>query len=225
RILNASNARFYRLALHESTSDGSRLGRPGPAFALIGTDGGFVPAPVSVPDLTIAPAERFDVIVDFTGAGGRSFVLGNDASAPFPDGDDVVPTDVMLFKVGERSSGRDTSAIPPTLPAAPSPNPSTAVATRDLVLVEIASGADNPIMGLINTHWEDPVTESPRAGAVEVWRIINTTEDAHPIHVHLVQFHVLDRQPFDVSRFPERLIFTGPPMAPPTDERLAPKDT
>jgi spore coat protein A, manganese oxidase len=39
-------------------------------------------------------------------------------------------------------------------------------------------------------------TELPRVGATEVWEIINTTADAHPIHVHLVQFQVLSRQTF-----------------------------
>jgi spore coat protein A, manganese oxidase len=78
---------------------------------------------------------------------------------------------------------------------------------------------------LINAPWEDPVTETPNAGSVEVWRLINTTEDAHPIHVHLVEFQILDRQPFDASLYPDRLVFTGPRVQPPLNERPAFKDT
>ena len=97
--------------------------------------------------------------------------------------------------------------------------------TRDLVLSEQDSEAGSPIIALINTHWDEPVTEDPEAGSVEIWRLVNTTEDAHPIHVHLVQFQVLDRQPFDVGQFPDRLVFTGPAVQPPRNERPAIKDT
>ena len=227
RILNASNARFYHLTLNESSSHGVDLGRPGPAFNQIGTDGGLLPAPVRLTDLTIGPAERFDVIIDFAGADGKSFVLNNDAKAPFPDGDDIIPNDVMLFKVTKHPHGRDTSSLPRSLAPVPLLNPSSAAKTRDLTLSELDSAEPygNPIVGLINAPWEDPVTETPRAGSVEVWRLINITEDAHPIHVHLVQFQILDRQPFDASQYPDRLVFTGPRVRPPANERPAFKDT
>src|SRR4029077_3132398 len=68
-------------------------------------------------------------------------------------------------------------------------------------LNEIASEA-GPIEVLLNdTHWDDPITEFPGAGTTELWEIINTTEDAHPIHIHLVQFQLLDRQDFDTTGF------------------------
>lgn len=70
------------------------------------------------------------------------------------------------------------------------------------------------------------MTEAPRAGSVEVWRIINTTGDAHPIHIHLVQFQILDRQPFDPDAFAAgTLVFTGDRVQPPDNERPAFKDT
>ena len=225
RILNGSNARFYHLTLNGSTKDGERLGQPGPAFVQIGTDGGFLSAPVTLTDLTISPGERCDAVIDFSGADGSFFTLNNDARAPFPDGDDVVPPDVMLFKVTKRLGQRDTSTIPATLPAPAMLDPTAAVRVRDLLLLERASAQDNPVEALINTHYRQPVTETPRVGSTEIWRIINTTEDAHPIHLHLVQFQILDRQPFDVERFPPRLRFTGPLVPPPSHERGAPKDT
>lgn len=224
RIVNGSNARFYQSTLVEAGPDGTPNGSPGLLFIQIGTDGGYLPGPVSLQTLTIAPAERMDIVIDFAGAEGKFFLMTNDANAPFPDGDDVIPGDVMLFKVVPRV-GPDTSTIPQHLPAAPPLNPATAVRVRDLVLTETESDDGNPVVGLINTHWEDPVTESPRAGSTEIWRIINTTEDAHPIHVHLVQFQILDRQAFDPDQYPARLVFTGPRVPPPSNEFHAAKDT
>ena len=66
------------------------------------------------------------------------------------------------------------------------------------------------------------MTETPKAGSVEIWRLINTTGDAHPIHIHLVQFQVLDRQPFDMTNIDTTisppqittLTFTGPRVQP-----------
>src|SRR5262245_39711641 len=224
RLLNASNARFYHLTLNEADADGMSTGNPGPAFIQIGTDGGFLPAPVTLTDLLVGPAERFDLIIDFSGAKkGQSFVLNNDAKAPFPDGDDVIPADVMLFKVKDLS-GKDDSKVPAKLPAAPALKEAASVKTRDLVLIENASAQDNPIIGLINVRWDEPVTEKPKAGSTEIWRVINTTGDAHPIHVHLVQFNILDRTPFDPDMFPAKLVFTGDTEAPPANELGAAKD-
>ena len=45
--------------------------------------------------------------------------------------------------------------------------------------------------------WSDPITENPALNAIEIWELHNFTEDAHPIHIHEVQFQVVDRQPFD----------------------------
>src|SRR5262249_15787695 len=147
-----------------------------------------------------------------------------DAKAPFPDGDDVIPTDVMMFKVTRRLRGRDPSKIPSKLPGPEVLDPAAASVVRDLVLIENASALDNPIQGLISAHSSDAITETPTASETEIWRIINTTGDAHPIHVHLVQFQILDRQPFDMNQYPETLTFTGPRRQPPRHERHAPKD-
>src|SRR5262252_5720546 len=226
-MLNASNARFYRMTLQESDNNGQPLGRPGPVFTQIGSDGGLLPAPVRLTQLLFAPAERLDLVIDFSGLHGKNFVLTNDAPAPFPDGDDTIPPDIIVFKVNQRLQGPDHSRVPSVLNSVPLLNPADAVATRDLVLSELDSADpfENPIMAMINdAHWDDPITETPRAGSIEVWRIINTTGDAHPIHVHLVQFQIIDRRPFDPDQFPN-LVFTGSAEAPPANERPAWKDT
>ncbi|HEY6239609.1 MAG TPA: multicopper oxidase [Burkholderiales bacterium] len=229
RILNGSNARFYHMTLQEGTETDLSVSRPvsPPVFHQIGSDGGLLPAPVTRTDLLMAPAERVDVVIDFSGFKGRNFVLTNDGPAPYPGGGDVVPPVVMLFKVNQHLQGTDRSRLPATLNTIPLYNPASAVKTRDLVLSELDSADPfvNPIMAMINgAHWDDPVTENPKAGSIEIWRIINTTGDGHPIHVHLVQFQVLDRQPFNPDLYPN-LVFTEPPSPPPAYERPAWKDT
>jgi spore coat protein A, manganese oxidase len=227
RILNASNARFYRLTLVESDHAGNPTQDLGPAFVQIGSDGGLLSQPVSRASIVAAPAERFDVIVDFTEHAGNTLVLTNDARAPFPDGDDIVPTRVMMFRVSRALRGPDVSSLPRSLPAVTRPDVADVVQSRDLVLTEVESESktvDDPIMSLINdAHWDDPITEKPRAGSTEIWRIINRTDDAHPIHVHLVQFQILDRQPFDIDQ--NSLVFTGPAVPPSDEERFGLKDT
>jgi spore coat protein A, manganese oxidase len=232
RMLNASNARWYHLTLNEAAPDGSPNGNPGPAFNIIGTDGGFLPFPAQATEILTAPSERYDIVIDFSGASGKSFVLSNDGAAPFPDGGDVVPDKVMLFKVDKPLSGRDTSSVP-RRPGPGNGIDRIGVRTRDLILSELDSADPfgNPIIGRIDARgtrptttdpWLMPVTETPPAGATEIWRLINTTGDGHPIHIHLVQFQVLDRQPFaldqiDTSVSPPqigRLMFTGPRVQP-----------
>jgi spore coat protein A len=228
RVLNGSNSRFYHMTLQEAWASGAPLGRPGPAFIQIGTDGGLLPAPVTLTDILMAPAERRDIVIDFTGQQGKNFLLTNDAPAPYPDGDDIVPTEIMLFRVNQRLSSRDTSRVPSVLNSVPLINPANAVKVRDLVLAELDSAPpfENPIIATINdSHWDDPVTETPKQGTIEVWRIINTTGDAHPIHVHLVQFQIIDRRPFNPDTFPGSLDYTGPAVTPGRDERPAWKDT
>jgi spore coat protein A len=109
RILNACNARFLNLQLYvdDGSPDGITLtpkkftpaNDQGPDFLVLGTEGGFLPKPVLVPSnitfdskklsgsLITAPAERWDLIVDFSGFAGKKIILYNDAPAPFPGGD------------------------------------------------------------------------------------------------------------------------------------------
>lgn len=73
---------------------------------------------------------------------------------------------------------------------------------RELTLVEYDDADGNPIESTLgNRTWTDAVTETPAVGAVEVWEMINLTPDAHPIHVHLIQFQVLNQQPLNTSLY------------------------
>lgn len=69
-------------------------------------------------------------------------------------------------------------------------------------LVNTPFGPTTSMLGTLNNngipspfHWMEAVTENPRNRSTEIWEIHNFTEDAHPIHIHLVEFQVLNREP------------------------------
>ena len=227
RMLNACNARFLHMKLMEATNTGA-TGNPGPMFIQIGSDGGLLPVPVPMTDILMAPAERFDIVIDFSGLGGKNLVLTNDAPAPYPGGGEVVPTEVMQFRVNKALSGPDNSSVPFLLAPLQLLDRSMAVRERDLELSEADRASDGyPIIGQLDgLRWSDPVTENPKAGTTEVWNLVNTTGDAHPIHVHLVEFHVLERQKFNQTVWDatHKLVYTGRPQVPARNERPARKD-
>jgi spore coat protein A len=45
----------------------------------------------------------------------------------------------------------------------------------------------------IANPWAAPITEDPTLGTTEIWNVYNFTEDAHPVHVHLVEYQVLGK--------------------------------
>jgi spore coat protein A len=129
--------------------------------------------------------------------------------------------------VNKPLSGRDNSELPSTLVPFTFLNPNQSVRTRNLILTELDADSGDPIIGqLDNLRWDDPPTETPKQGTVEIWRLINATGDWHPKHVHLVQFQILDRQPFDVDALNStgQLVFTGNRVPPDPNERPAHKD-
>ena len=62
-------------------------------------------------------------------------------------------------------------------------------------------GSTTPVPGETSNGHGLLVSETPQEGATEVWELINLTPDAHPIHIHLIQFQVISRQPFDVATY------------------------
>jgi spore coat protein A len=257
RILNACNARFCRLTLcyaqgasfPDSTEPNTH--RPGPGFLQIGTEGGFLPSstgPVALQSILLAPAERADVIVDFSGVpAGSKLILCNDAAAPFPDGDTdndfypgsnkraTFPTPgygpntrtLLQFQIGARTGNPDPR------PSAPLKLPdirtlSGATRTRDLTLNEDFDGFGRLIQrlgtsvglhsGTLARDFEDNPTETPSWGETEIWRIFNLTGDTHPIHFHLVNVQIVSRQRFDVKHYAGVPSFTGPPRLPDANE-------
>ena len=195
RIVNGSNARFYNLKLSNGMS-----------FTQIGGDGSYLPAPVTVTEALVAPAERIDILIDFSRVpAGTKIILKNTANQPFPGGDPVDPAttgQVMRFEV------RNTTAVHPrSLPAKLITIP-TLVETEGIgnpklfTLNEQLSDIGEPVAALIDgQHFDADITEVPKVGTTEAWYFQNLTEDAHPVHVHLVEFQLEDRQAIDVERF------------------------
>jgi spore coat protein A len=82
--------------------------------------------------------------------------------------------------------------------------------------------ATNP--GFFGRRYLDNSTEVMAAGSTEVWEIANLTADTHPIHIHLVNWQILSRQPFDIFTFNGTPAFTGAAVAP-DDNELGWKET
>jgi spore coat protein A, manganese oxidase len=74
---------------------------------------------------------------------------------------------------------------------------------RTLALYEIESpSTGQPLMVTLNGQmWDAPISETPRVGSTEDWMIVDLTMDAHPIHLHLVQFQVVSRQSINVAKY------------------------
>lgn len=213
RILNAANARFFHLSMDS-----------GQFFYLIGTDSGFLEKPVQVTDLLLAPAERVDVIVDFSNQTGQTIVLKNDAPTHFPGGDPVNEETtgiVMQFRVVKPLAGIDTSVIPAYLEPIYWIPERAAVHERFLELSEEKDRLGRSFFLLAKKTWDEPITENPQVRTTEIWSFVNTNHDNHPIHIHLVQFQILDRRPFDVKLFKKtgQIRYTGNPVASELQER------
>jgi spore coat protein A, manganese oxidase len=219
RLLNSANARFFHLYfnLARRPTDIPSL----VSFHQIGSDGGFLSAPAQMNKLLLGPAERADLIVDFSGLDGRTITLANDAPSPYP-GWAMLATqhaplnELMEFRVSRPlAPNRPSFSLPPAAPLNRF-DPAQAVASRDFVLSERLDAHGDSLGVLINNHgYADPVTETPALGSLEKWRFINTTDDAHPMHLHLVQFQILERQGFDTAAITRgRLQLVGSPRPP-----------
>lgn len=197
RFLNASNAYFFKLKMKQGSPNGKSF-RP---FWQIGADGGFLPAPVSLKKLEIAPAERADVIVDFTGVPvGTAIYLTNDTAL---GRDQATTGQVMKFVVTAAVSTDQSSPIanlglPQREPLGP------ATRTRHVAVFEHMLGTFDTATGVAEEKmWADAITEDPALDATEVWEIHGLSEK-HPIHLHQVQFEILGRIDEDgVARGPE----------------------
>jgi spore coat protein A len=305
RILNGSQARFYHLRLlHEDLSNPgeAKFGAPGPKVYQVGTEGGFLPRvaihnntmPIpldpsdpsgntAIPDgpfnLLLAPAERADVVIDFNGvSAGSTFILCNDAPAPFPGGDsrnnyctggpdqteiggapstelghgpntqtlmkitvvggtgDSMPTSTWLTQLNVQLKTNFLNGNQPGLlfnngdPSVPA-FPFTGGPSRILTLNEdfdeygrliqtmgttTQNGFNNQGLATWGMPYLSSVTENPSEGAIEVWQIMNLTGDTHPIHFHLVNVQLIQRQPF--AGDPSSWSYAGPPTPPDPNE-------
>jgi spore coat protein A len=199
RVLNAANARFFRLGLSN-----------GAPFLQIGADQGLLPAPVRLATLLLAPGERADLIVDFAAMRGERIQLTNGAFQ------------MMQFHVAS-APAHDSSQVPGTLlPIVRLPE-TAAARRREMTLNEFKDPAGNAMVMLLNrTPWHMPVTETVKLGSTEIWSLVNLTDDTHPIHLHHVRFQVVDRRSFDRDVYllqNATLRFTDAAVAPNPNEQ------
>jgi spore coat protein A len=237
RLLNGCNSRFLILQFSD----------PRVEVWQIGAEQGFLPAPVRLNDfpypgsdggatILLAPAERADVIVDFTNVPVGTAVTLQNLGPDEPFGGGVIDSDfdradpastgqVMQYRVGPALSA-DLST-PPQFLQLPAVAPLVPDNYRDVSLNEEESknvkftvdaggnlvydcGGDpfGPTAALLGKLtggsgdpklWMEGITENPALNSTEEWTIYNFTADAHPIHVHLVGFQVVDRQALAVD--------------------------
>lgn len=214
RLLNGCGSRFLILAVAADAT--TRPAAPVVPLWQVGGDGGFLPEPVEMDRILLGPAERADVVVDFSQfrPGTRLYLVnvapdepygGGEPGEEFEFADPATTGQVMRFTVVDRV-GPETS-VPPDQLTLPAPPPQgQAVRTRRLALLEADSevladvGPRAAFLGVMDGDvpvplmWDEDITEDPHLGDTEIWEIHNTTMDAHPIHVHLVQFEILGRR-------------------------------
>ena len=173
RVLNGSNARRYTLALDPQPPGGG-------ALVQIGSDGGLLERPLAHDSIDLAPAERFDLVVDFSRYPPGTKVrlvntLGSGGTAQ-----------VMRFDL-EGGAVTDEARVPAALSTIAALDPHRAVATRDFVFQKSAGG------WTINGDAYRPgrYLARPRLGTTEVWRFISDFH--HPVHLHLNHFQVVSR--------------------------------
>jgi spore coat protein A len=173
RLLNASNARAYRLSLWPPPPGGGGL-------VQVGSDGGLLETPVAHDALDLAPGERYDVVVDLGRyEPGTAVDLVNELEPGMRA--------VMRFRVGRRLP--DDSRVPDRLSTVERLDPGAAVVRRSF---DFRTGGQRGPW-TINAGQFDParVDAAPTLGAVEVWTF--TSDVAHPVHVHLDPFQVVSR--------------------------------
>ncbi len=215
RILNGCNARILGLDIG------------GPALWQIGAEGGLFDVPVPVKQMILAPAERADILVDFSKFAGETLVMKNHkpqkpVSNPAPQLEQV-----MQIRVGKTVSRPGPATIPSNLPGRNADLTDPPVRTRYITLNEIDPEEVTWYLNLNAAQFEDtPVTENPKVGTVEDWVYINMTGDTHPMHTHLVTFQVVDRTPFDAEAY--EAAYGGPNGVPggidPTPFATGPKE-
>ena len=226
RILNGCNARILSLDVG------------GPSLWQVGAEGGMFDVPVPMKKLVLAPAERADVLVDFSKLRGARLVMKNHK----PSMPVVTPApsleQVMQIRVGTTVTQPGPTSIPSSLPGRKAFF-SDPVTTRYITLNEIDIDEATWFLNLDGVHFDEgPTTETPKVGTVEDWVYVNLTGDTHPMHMHLVTFQVVGRTPFDAEAYEEAnegahgvpggidpTPFATGPMLPPEPEERGYKDT
>ena len=190
RLLNGSNARIYYIGFDDNRE-----------FHQIATDGGFLETPLRTNRVTLAPGERAEILVDFSD--GAEVVLKSFPEAGFLDtiGSFFVGVGnghLELLKIVPQAAKRASHALPERLNTISRIKASDAAKTRPMVLggllrdgTPAGPGMGPPINGKLMDMGR--IDEVVRLGDIEIWEVSNPGGQAHPFHIHLVQFQILDR--------------------------------
>ena len=226
-FLDGSNARFYRMWLMNLANNtvGPAFIQVGTDGGLL--DNPVTIDPKAGQKLFLGCGERADVVIDFSKcAPGTVLTLMNDANGPYPTGDPVIAglsdrimqfvvNGKMISRINAKFPGQDQSNIPHYLRLSPIVKFSDFAGhlkvkpdvVRQLTLNEVES-PNGPVMVLVNNSRYMPMpgmfgapTENTTEGKTELWQIINLTMDAHPMHMHLVEFQPVSRQSFDAMAY------------------------
>ena len=193
-------------------------------FMVIGSDQSLRASATTVDEVDFLPGERLDLVIDFKNVpdGSRVIVENLLGDSPFggdlPGPDDVFPerrTDrVMAFdvEVPLNAMVADTSVTDgdylgggvniPTTPATPVRKLALFEGTDEFGRLQPLLGTAEPVQDVNgdtvtgSLTWFQPITENPTLGSTEIWEVYNATGDAHPVHVHLVHFEVINREGF-----------------------------
>ena len=186
RVLNASNARIYNFGFSDN--------RP---FYQVGTDGGLLEKPVSLKRLLLAPAERAEILVDFSDQEKNQVRLVSYSDevadlSPFwmRDALDNNTFDVLTINVGPATENA-VATLPDTLTAIDRLQESEASVTRklrlevSLIRLRMTINGQSMDMGRID--------QMVRLNDTEIWEISNPSSMVHPLHIHDIQFQILTR--------------------------------
>ncbi len=188
RILNGSNSSFYNLGFDDNRR-----------FTQIASDGGYLPRAYQTGRMLLGPGERGEIVVDVSdgktiflrnfggGMGGGGMMMGG--------GDDVAFNFMAIRPAGNLAK---SNAVPSELVKVEPIAASSAARVRKFELQmtmgpQVMMGFAKPFA--INGKAMDmnQINEVVKLGDTEIWEIANTSMMAHPFHVHLIQFQILDR--------------------------------
>ncbi len=190
RLLNGSNARIYKLAWEDGTP-----------LQVIGTEGGLLEAPIEKQVVTLAPAQRLELWVDFgRWNAGETVRLVNLPSSAV-GGDESFP----IFTAKVRDSAREDARLPEAFPRHDSLELGDVVNANDprAFVLGMGMGMRWMINGRTFEMTDVARDESVRLGDAEVWEFVNQgmgggmmsgMSQSHPMHIHGLQFKVLGRQ-------------------------------